>query len=259
MAFDFDAEKYRKASTRQKEWGAKLIWELNLVGNEKILDLGCGEGSMAAQLAKLVPDGDVIGIDASQSMIDLAEKTYKAQNLRFNLMDINEIVFKNQFDVVISNATLHWIMDHSRLLWNVYKALKADGIVRFNFAGDGNCSALNKVVPEIMAEKKYAGYFNNFDWPWFMPTLGEYEKLLEASSFKEAKVWGENADRFFRDKDTMIGWIDQPCLVPFLKYIDGPDKNAFRDTVVDRMVKETILDDGRYFETFRRINVFAKK
>jgi trans-aconitate methyltransferase len=247
------------ASTRQKEWGAKLISELDLVGNERILDLGCGEGSITAQLAKLLPDGNVIGIDASQSMIELAEKTHKAQNLRFNLMDIDEIVFNNEFDVVISNATLHWIMDHNKLLLSVYKALKDGGIVRFNFAGDGNCSSLYKVVQEIMADKKYAGYFKNFDWPWFMPTLGEYEKILEASSFQEAKVWGENADYFFPDKDTMIRWIDQPSLVPFLKHIDGPDKNAFRDAVVDRMVKETMQDDGRHFETFRRINVFAKK
>lgn len=63
MTFDFDAEKYQKASTRQKEWGVKLISELDLVGNERVLDLGCGEGSIAAELAKLVPDGDVIGVD----------------------------------------------------------------------------------------------------------------------------------------------------------------------------------------------------
>ena len=63
MPFEFDAEKYRMASTRQKEWGTKLISELDLVGNERVLDLGCGEGSITAQLAKLLPDGNVIGID----------------------------------------------------------------------------------------------------------------------------------------------------------------------------------------------------
>lgn len=57
----------------------------------------------------------------------------------------------------------------------------------------------------------------------------------------------------------MTGWIDQPSLPPFLKHTDGSDKNTFRDAVVERMVKETIQDDVRCFETFRRINVFAKK
>jgi trans-aconitate methyltransferase len=259
MPFEFDAEKYKRASAHQKEWGTKLIAELDLAGDEKILDLGCGDGDITAQLAELVPDGLVTGIDASQSMIGSAGKAHKAQNLRFDLMDINEIDFENEFDVVISNAALHWIKDHKKLLSSVCKTLKADGIVRFNFAADGNCSAFFNVIRKIMAEKKYAGYFNHFDWPWYMPTIEEYEKLLEKSNFREAKVWGENADRLFPDKDAMAGWIDQPNLVPFLKYIDGQEKNAFRDMVVKRMVEETIQDDGRCFETFRRINVFAKK
>jgi trans-aconitate 2-methyltransferase len=259
MVFEFDAEKYKKASTHQKEWGKKLISELNLTGNERILDLGCGDGGITAQLAELVPDGLVTGIDASQGMINSAGKAHKAQNLRFILRDINEIDFENEFDVVISNATLHWIKDHNKLLSNVFKALKSDGIVRFNFAADGNCSTFFKVVRQIIAEKQYAGYFNHFDWPWYMPTIEEYEKLLEMCNFREAKVWGENADRFFPDKDTMIGWVDQPSLVPFLKHIDGPDKDNFRDAVVKRMVEETIQDDGRCFETFRRINVFTKR
>ena len=259
MPFEFDAEKYKKASAHQKEWGKKLISELNLTGNERILDLGCGDGDITVQLAKLVPDGLVIGIDASQSMIDSAGRTHNAQNLRFDLMDINEIDFENEFDVVISNAALHWVKDHKKLLSSVCKALKTDGIAHLNFAADGNCSAFFKVIREIMAETKYAGYFNQFDWPWYMPTIEEYEKLLEKSNFREAKVWGENADRFFPNKEVMAGWIDQPSLVPFLKYIDGQEKNAFRDTVVKRMVEETIQDDGRCFETFRRINVFAKK
>ena len=51
MAFDFDGKKYREASTHQKEWGQKLINELNLKGDESILDLGCGDGVITTQLA----------------------------------------------------------------------------------------------------------------------------------------------------------------------------------------------------------------
>jgi trans-aconitate 2-methyltransferase len=259
MPFEFDAEKYTKASSHQKEWGKKLISELSLKGNEKILDLGCGDGGITAQLAELVPEGLVVGIDASRGMINSAEKTHKAQNLRFELIDINEIDFENEFDIVISNATLHWIKDHNKLLSNVYKTLKKDGILRFNFAADGNCSTFFKVVRQVMNEKQYAGYFNHFDWPWYMPTIDEYRKLLELSGFKERKVWSENADRFFRNEDEMIGWVEQPSLVPFLRCVADTDKQAFRDAVVKRMVEETLRSDGTCFETFRRINVFAKK
>ncbi|MHC5061222.1 MAG: class I SAM-dependent methyltransferase [Planctomycetota bacterium] len=56
MTFEFDSEKYKEASGHQKEWGAKLISELSLKGGERILDLGCGDGTLTAELARLVPD-----------------------------------------------------------------------------------------------------------------------------------------------------------------------------------------------------------
>ena len=62
MAFEFDAEKYKKASAHQRQWGKKLISELNLKGAERILDLGCGDGGITAQMANLVTNGQVIGI-----------------------------------------------------------------------------------------------------------------------------------------------------------------------------------------------------
>ena len=165
MAFEFDAEKYKKASAHQKQWGKKLIEELDLEGSERVLDLGCGDGDITAQLAELVPNGLVIGIDASQSMIESAQKNYKAENMRFDLMDINDIDFEDEFDVVFSNATLHWVKDHRKMLANVFKSLKSKGIARFSFAGDSNCSHFFKVIKEVMAEKEYSGYFKNFDWP----------------------------------------------------------------------------------------------
>ncbi len=66
MAHEFNGEKYERASAHQKEWGAKLISELRLKGNERVLDLGCGDGVNAALIAEVVPKGEVVGIDASK-------------------------------------------------------------------------------------------------------------------------------------------------------------------------------------------------
>ncbi len=72
-------------------------------------------------------------------MIDTAKKS-ENKNLKFQLIDINELNFSNEFDMIFSNATLHWIKDHKKLLVNCHTALKSGGIIRFNFAGDGNRS-----------------------------------------------------------------------------------------------------------------------
>jgi trans-aconitate methyltransferase len=259
MAFEFDAGKYSQASGHQKEWGKKIICELNLKGTEHILDLGCGDGALTNLLAEQARDGLAIGIDSSKNMIELARETYKAENIKFIKMDINDIDFENEFDVTFSNAALHWIKDHRRLLTNVSKAIRLGGIIRFNFAGEGNCSNFIEVIRAAMSEEAFARYFEGFEWPWYMPGVDEYEKILKQFGFKETKVWGENADRFFQNAEELAGWIDQPNLVPFLRYIEGPKKRRFRDTVVERMIKKTMQDDGSCFETFRRINVYAVK
>lgn len=258
MSHEFDGSKYADASTHQKEWGTKLIAELDLQGHERVLDLGCGDGTLTAQIADLVPSGEVVGIDASKGMIDVAKQRHR-DGLRFVLMDINDLDFAQEFDVILSSATLHWVKDHERLLRNARSALRHNGRLRFNFAGDGNCAHFIRVIREAMSREGFSPYFADFEWPWYMPPVDEYRALVESSGLRDARVWSENADRFFPDAETMVKWIDQPSLVPFLACVPTVHTSAFREFVVSRMIQETEQDGGRCFETFRRINVSARK
>jgi trans-aconitate methyltransferase len=256
--FEFDAEKYRQASKHQKEWGNRLISELKFNGKEIILDLGCGDGILTEQLSTLVPNGKVIGIDASIGMIETANK-YRKNNLSFICKDINDMDFVNCFDIIFSNATLHWVKNHERLLKNSIAALKRNGIIRWNFAGDGNCSNFFETMKTVVNENEFKEYFVNFEHPWYMPSKDEYEELIANAGFSKVHVGFENADRFFSNSDEMTKWIDQPSLVPFIKQIPDEKKEKFRNTVVEMMIKRTIQPDGRCFETFRRIDVKALK
>lgn len=258
MTHEFDGKKYEKASAHQQEWGAKLISELDLKGAEHVLDLGCGDGTVTSRIAELVPEGKVLGIDASQGMIDAAIFKERS-NLHFRRLDIYDLDFESQFDVVFSNAALHWVKDHKRLLRSVRRTLRPGGRLRFQFGGEGNCINFFAIVREAMANEKFRPLFDEFEWPWYMPSVDEYQKLIETSGLHNVRVWGENADRFFPDKEAMIRWIDQPSIIPFLSHINDSEKESFRDFVVRRMVEETKQKDGRCFETFRRINVSAVK
>lgn len=258
VTFEFDGEKYKTASKHQKEWGNDLISEFSFKGNEAVLDLGCGDGVLTEQLALSVPRGTALGIDSSVHMIETA-KTIHRNNLKFTHLDINKMNFENEFDLIFSNAALHWVKDHKRLLKNSYKALKACGKILWDFGGSGNCANFIDVIQKKISEHNYAQYFKAYEWPWFMPSKKQYMDLISAIGFSSYIIKERNKDRYFSNASEMIRWIDQPCLVPFLKQIPQELKETFRQEVIKEMLKRTQQPDGTYFESFRRIRICAQK
>ncbi len=71
-----------------------MIARLKLRGDEHVLDVGCGDGKVTAEIARAVPRGAVTGVDASAEMIAFAQKAFppkKYPNLEFHIMDAREI------------------------------------------------------------------------------------------------------------------------------------------------------------------------
>ena len=87
-------------------------------GDERVLDLGCGDGVLTAQIAEHLPRGEVVGVDASPGMLEVARRG-RGDNCRFELLDRNDLAYEAEFDVVFSNATLRFVKDHQWLLRNL--------------------------------------------------------------------------------------------------------------------------------------------
>ena len=180
MSLEFDGQRYRQTSTHQKEWGSRLIEELSLEEDDYILDVGCGDGDLTAGLAQIVPQGRVLGIDASAGMIEAARQ-HEGHNLKFRQLDVAEADLNEEFGLVFSNAALHWVFDHAALLEILHRSLRLDGRLRVNFAANGNYATFFCVVRGFMQDDRFRAAFEGFRWPWYMPTPAGYEALMEAS------------------------------------------------------------------------------
>ena len=167
--------------------------------------------------------------------------------------------FENSFDVIYSNAALHWVLDHPRLLAASHRALRTGGIIAWNFAAAGTCGNFFPAVREVMRKPEYAVHFAEFEWPFYMPAQQEYERLVAEAGFSAYSVDCEKRDRLFTDAGEMAAWIDQPSIVPFLDVLPQELKPAFRTDVIQRTLDRALQADGRCLETFRRLRVMAIK
>ena len=140
-------EAYHLAGSFVPDLASDLLNDLNPKPNEKILDLGCGNGVLTKKILRSTKY--VIGIDSSDAMVQAAKKI----GIDSYLIDGEAIPFRNVFDTVFSNAALHWIQNQDAVLRGVHKSLKPKGRFVGEFGGHGNVSCLIAIIETVMKAK----------------------------------------------------------------------------------------------------------
>ena len=179
--YKWDAKDYAKNSTAQFDWANELIDKLTLCGEEHVLDVGCGDGKVRAALSRRVSVGSVLGIASSELMVALAGDNFPQNeygNLSFAQADARALVFDGRFDVVFSNAALHWIRGHQSVLEGVARGLTPGGRFLLQMGGQGNVGDLIAVVDEMIARAPWAEYFADFSFPYGFYGPEEYPGWL---------------------------------------------------------------------------------
>ena len=118
-AVQWDPRDYAVNSSSQALWAQELMERVDWRGDEVVLDVGCGDGRLTAELAARVPSGRVLGIDSSAEMVAHAQRTHPSvayPNLRFARMDAAAIQLPREYDLVFSNAALHWVAERGTAL-----------------------------------------------------------------------------------------------------------------------------------------------
>ena len=167
-------ESYDNVGSFVPELASDLLGILNAKSDEKILDLGCGNGIFTKKILQTTQN--VIGIDSSNCMVQAAREN----GIDAYQIDGEEIPFRNMFDAVFSNAVLHWIRNQDAVLNGVHKCLKPKGRFIGEFGGYGNISCLIEIIESVMETDSFFKAFSN---PWYFPSTDEYGKKLSDRGF----------------------------------------------------------------------------
>jgi trans-aconitate 2-methyltransferase len=239
----WNAVEYHKNSSEQQKWGLELLDKIALSGNKRVLDLGCGDGKITAEITRRVPNGSVLGIDKSEDMIRFAQEHYRPDvlpNLKFLLLDARNLYFDQEFDVVFSNAALHWVSNHLSVLQRITKSLKHGGKVIAQMGGKGNASGILTVLDTMIRGEKWAGYFKDFSIPYTFYDDQEYKILLESAGFTVKRIELIPKHMVHNGREGLAAWIRTTWL-PYTRRVPEDLKSNFIDGIVDTYIQVQAL------------------
>ena len=245
---DWDAATYDRVAYPQEEWGLSVLARLELEGDETILDAGCGSGRLTRHLVERLPNGRVIGVDASPAMIEKARESL-GDRVDLRLLSLLDLDLDRDVDAVFSNATFHWVIDHERLFARLYAALRPGGAIEAQCGGQGNVAELESAILNLEGDERFAPYLRTLPSPWYFASVADTEARLERAGFTGVRAWVE--DVVVRPPDPR-SYVPASGLSVHLERLPAELREPFVDALLESMPRPIEL---RYV----RLNISAKR
>lgn len=172
----WDAGDYARVGAFVAELGGAAVDLLDPQAGERILDVGCGEGTLTL---KIIERGStVLGIDNSPEMIAAA----RAKGVDALLLPAEDMQFFAEFDAAFSNATLHWVLQKEQAARAIFRALKSGGRFAGEMGGEDNLRSLRDALDEELIIRGYVPPTEAGNW---YPSPEEFAETYEAAGFHE--------------------------------------------------------------------------
>ena len=198
----WDGVAYDALPLPHEQWGIRTIEALNLQPNETLLDAGCGTGRDAQLALAQLPNGNLVCVDQSTTMLDQC-RTRFGDDARVRILegDLDQAlpVKAESVDAIMSVAALHWLAQHNNVWQHFYNALKPGGRIATDCGGFGNLEKTLALVPQIDPNIKFPN--------WYYANVSDTEALLKAAGFVDIEVSLRPHPTPLPDKETLATYL----------------------------------------------------
>lgn len=178
---EWDATSYDRLAAPMTSRGVELVDRLELSGDETVLDAGCGSGQVTAHLLTRLPEGRVIALDGSRTMLDAAAERF-GDDARVTLVHADlgaPLPVDPGLDAIVSTSTFHWVRDHDALFANLAAVLRPGGVLAAECGGAGNIARVLTILEELGEDGQRT---------WTFATPADTLRRLEAAGFSHAQA-----------------------------------------------------------------------
>jgi trans-aconitate 2-methyltransferase len=215
-------------------WGASVVDRLPLEGNERVLDAGCGTGRVTAVLAERLPNGRVIALDGSRSMIEQARDRLATfgDRIEYVVADLGSpLPIHRPIDAILSTATFHWVPDHDALFRNLAAVLRPRGRLVAQCGGVGNIASIQAVLATIGD-----GWLGDVHFE----TPEATARRLEAAGFVDVDCWLSDEPTTFEPGEPFETYLRTVVLGSHVARLPESERAVFVQEVASRLAEPRI-------------------
>src|SRR5262245_17990256 len=216
----------------------------------RVVDLGCGPGELTATLHRRLAARETVGLDSSAAMIERTA-AHAAPGLRFERDDIAAFSAAGTFDLVFSNAALHWLPDHPALLARLTAALRPGGQLAVQVPAN-NDHPTHVVAAELAAD------FGIAPRTWSVLVPEQYATLLDDLGYFEQHVRLQVYPHHLAAREDVVEWVKGTLLTDYERRLTPEAFADYLQRYRERLLPR-LADARPFFFPFKRILLWARR
>ncbi|HXY43083.1 MAG TPA: methyltransferase domain-containing protein [Acidimicrobiales bacterium] len=221
----WDPHQYEQFRAERSRPFADLLAWVDAPGARQVADLGCGTGSLTAQLLSTWPAAHVIGVDSSPEMLREAERRRLPGRLEFELGDLRDWEPKEPLDVIVTNATLQWVPDHLGVLARLSSLLAPAGVLAMQVPGNF-AEPTHALLAALVSSPRWSRRLSGEIASPASHDPADYLSTLLGAGL-QATAWETTYCQLLQGADAVLEWMKGTALRPVLTALAAEDHEEF--------------------------------
>jgi trans-aconitate 2-methyltransferase len=240
-------DQYERFKAERKQPFLDLVSLIDRRPRMRVVDLGCGTGELTRELHDTLEAAESLGIDDSETML-LKSGHFGGEMLRFEKGNIEAFVSDRPYDLIFSNAALHWVPDHEQLLVRLTNLLQTNGQIAIQMpANDSHPS--HQVAARVAQELGLAPRAD------YVLPVERYAEVLHRLGYERQHVRMQVYGHILPSADDVVEWVRGALLTDYESRL-GDRFEEFL-TVYRERLHATLGDERPYFYTYKRVLLWA--
>lgn len=252
----WDPELYSRFAAERRRPFEDLLALVAPIPGGRAVDLGCGPGPLTRVLHERVGAASTLGIDSSSAMLEKAA-AHAGGGVAFERGDIAEFSPEEPFDLVFSNAALHWVPDHPALLEKLTRAVAPGGQLAFQVP-DNFGHASHRSAEEIAEREPYRSELAGSPHSRNVLAPEAYATVLDRLGYVEPIVRLQIYGQRLPSRDGIVAWVEGSLLSEYRRRLSPELFEKFLEDYRAELFRR-VPDERPYYFTYRRILARARK